>query len=385
MVNIGQGVALYFGTGLSLHLFIWIFEVLRSIVCPTNWPDVEVEPRRLSEGGPAAKHGEGHEGYYYDTEGWNAYARTKLVFTIVTGLLPVRCIIFVLSFAWALIWCVIGAHLSAGTCAFTAARFMFALGCKGLCTSVACYASEVQGREHIKWINQPGGPHPIIVPNHITYVEVVHLHWLTRGMSGVMAKSMEGGFGIKYAVRFLKGIIADPKDPQTKEKFTAGIMNFVENKPSADGRYPFAGAFTIYPEGITGSQHGLFRFNTGAFAPGQPVLPCVQRFPYRHMNPAWVSKSKISAGNYGYAQMLRYMTQFTMPLQVKFLPVYEPTRAEIEDPTVFANNVQNYMALQLDVVATDTSYKILRESNGPFDLKKKKSPENVLEKPLMRV
>jgi len=179
---------------------------------------------------------------------------------------------------------------------------------------------------------------------------------------------------MKHVAKFLTVIVADPKDPNTKEKTIQGILKFVENAPNDQGRYPYAGAFTIYPEGITGSQHGLFRFNTGAFAPGKAILPCVQRFPYSHMNPGWVSKSKISAGNYGFAQIVRYMSQFTMPLQVKFLELYEPSEAECKEPVVFANNVQNLMALQLGTVTTDTSNKILREKSGPFDFRKKEKP-----------
>ena len=51
------------------------------------------------------------------------------------------------------------------------------------------------------------------------------------------------------------------------------------------------------------------------------------------------------------------------------MEVWDPSDAEVADPLLFASNVQNYMALQLGCVVTDTSNKILREKGGPFDLK----------------
>jgi len=167
----------------------------------------------------------------------------------------------------------------------------------------------------------------------------------------------------------MNAVVIDPKDAQVKEKVKAGITNYAKNCPDEKGALPYSRAFVIYPEGITNSQLGLFRFNIGAFSPGVPVLPIVQRFPYTHMNPGWVSQSKISSGNDLPWILLRYMSQFTMPLQLKVLDVWEPSAAEIADPVLFSNNVQNYMALELGVVVTNTSNKILREKGGPFDMK----------------
>lgn len=320
----------------------------------------------MSDGGPVAKQGEGHEGYHYDTDKWTCYDKLKLAFGLATGLLAFRCVFGILIFVYiAGVAFVGGACTSPGTAMFKAARFLFAVGCKLLSTTLACYVIEVTGRENIKWIGKPGR-HPIIIPNHITYLEVFNMHWLTGGMSGVMSKAMMKTPGFKHVAKLLDVIVVDPKDADVKDKVRAGIMNFVENQPNAEGAHLYAHAFTMYPEGITGSQFGLYRFNTGAFVPGQPILPCVQRFPYSFFNPAWVSKSTISEGNYGFWQIVRYATQFTIPCQVKFLEIYEPNAQEIQDPLLYAKNVQNYMALQLDIHVTDTSYKILRDPDGPF-------------------
>eukprot|EP00928_Gymnodinium_smaydae_P048811 TRINITY_DN3268_c0_g1_i2.p1 TRINITY_DN3268_c0_g1~~TRINITY_DN3268_c0_g1_i2.p1 ORF type:complete len:380 (-),score=8.56 TRINITY_DN3268_c0_g1_i2:176-1315(-) len=365
------GVGIYFAVGLSVHLFCWCCELVRSVLCPRKWPDVVVEPRRKSEGGPVAPRGEGHEPYDYDTSRWRPYEVFKLVFSLLTGLLLVRLLLFVVFFWWSILFVKIGASVPRGSCPFRIANYMFCLGCKGLCTSFACYVSDVQGRERLSWVGKPGA-HPIIVPNHITMVESFHMHWLTGGMSGVMAKSQLRNPGFSLFPKFLNVVIADTQDPDVKQKVADGISKFADNQPTPQGDYPHSRAFVIYPEGTTNSQRGLYRFNVGAFTPGKPVLPCVQRFPYKHMNPAWVSRSTVSEGNDIPLMFIRCMMQFSVQIQVKFLEVYEPTEAEIRDPTLFANNVQNYMALQLNCCVTDTGNKILREKGGPFDLKKAK-------------
>lgn len=366
-----SAVMMYFRVGLGLHCALWISELVRTTLFPRSWPDVLIGNKRKSEGGSEAPLGKGDEPYDYDTAAWTPYAIFKLVFALATGLLPVRLLGFVCFFLAAIVVVTLTASFSPNSIPYQVLNTCFVCLCKMLCNSCACYVSEVQGKDRLHWVGKPG-PHPILVPNHITLIEAFHMHWLTGGMSGCMAKSQLSNPGFGPLCKFLNVVIVDNKNPNAKDEVTAGITKFAENA-SDRGCYNYSRAFTIYPEGITNSQKGLFRFNTGAFAPGKPVLPVVQRFPYTHMNPAWVSKSKISAGNDLPLLLIRYMSQFTMPIQVKFLEVWEPSEAEKQDAMIYANNLQNYMALQLGCCVTNTSNKILREAGGPFDLKKSKS------------
>ncbi|CAE7581777.1 lpcat1, partial [Symbiodinium pilosum] len=41
---------------------------------------------------------------------------------------------------------------------------------KLLCTTCASYVSEVFNAEGLAWVQKPG-PHPILVPNHVSLVE----------------------------------------------------------------------------------------------------------------------------------------------------------------------------------------------------------------------
>lgn len=364
-------VLIYFSIGVGIHCVIWISEIVRSTFFPRSWPDVLVGNKRKSEGGSEALQGEGHEPYDYDTAAWTSYAAFKVGVALATGVLPVRLLGFVFFFAAAIPVVAMAACFPPSSILYKVLNTCFVCICKALCNCCACYVSEVQGMDRLQWVGKPG-PHPILVPNHITLVEAFHLHWLTGGMSGCMAKAQLSNPGFGPLCKFLNVVIVDTKDPNVKDKVTAGITRFAENASSDRGHTNYARAFCIYPEGITNSQRGLYRFNTGAFAPGKPVLPIVQRFPYKHMNPAWVSKSKISAGNDLPLLLIRYMSQFTMPIQVKILEVWEPRAAEKQDAMLYANNLQNYMALQLGCCITDTGNKIAREAGGPFDLNKPK-------------
>jgi len=368
VVLVGRGVGAYLCFGFALHTTFGVLEFLRTLVFRRPWPNVELKQKRLSDGAPSAPEGEGHEVYQYDTP-WNAYAAFKLLLALATGLLPVRLGIFTTCFMSNVFAMAAGARLPKGSFLRRCAERQFAWGCKGLSMSCACYAFEIYGAEHLKWVRKPG-QHPIICPNHISLVEVFNLHWLTGGMSGVMAKSQLSIPFMSTCVGALDLVIIDPKDPENKEKVKALIRKFTQNE--AEGKiHPFSRAFTIYPEGVTSGQFGLWRFNLGAFEPGVTVLPCVQRFPYKHYNPGWVSNSKLNPGNDLPMMLLWCMSQFTIPYQVKFLPPWEPSDAELKDAALFANNMQNYMAVQLGCKKTATSYKLLREKDGPFDMKSK--------------
>lgn len=361
----------YLKVGFLVHMGLWLVAVVHSLLCRTPWLDVQVKNKRKSDGGEEAKRGEGHEPYDYDTANWTPWELFKLMVALGTGLLPVRLIGFVIFVL--LIGPVVGlASLFApSSIPHKVLNACFMCICKLICVCCSCYVSDVQGRDRISWAGKPGS-HPILIANHISFIESTHMHWLTGGMSGCMAKSQLSNPGFGAMSKFLNVVIIDPKDLNTRDKVNSGILSYATNAPTEKGEYPCKRAFMIYPEGITNSQRGLFRFNPGAFAPGKPVLPVVQRFPYTSMNPGWVSKSKISAGNDLPLMLVRYMSQFSIQLQVKFMEVWEPNEAEKKDALLYANNLQNYFGLQLDCCITDTSNKILRQEGGPFDLKKPK-------------
>eukprot|EP00403_Amphidinium_massartii_P003497 CAMPEP_0178374632 /NCGR_PEP_ID=MMETSP0689_2-20121128/2476_1 /TAXON_ID=160604 /ORGANISM="Amphidinium massartii, Strain CS-259" /LENGTH=495 /DNA_ID=CAMNT_0019994607 /DNA_START=83 /DNA_END=1567 /DNA_ORIENTATION=+ len=108
----------------------------------------------------------------------------------------------------------------------------------------------------------------------------------------------------------------------------------------------------IFPEGRITNGSVLIQFKSGAFNPGEPVQPVLMRYPYTHYNPVGQS----GANNGIICGVIRLLTQFYNSVEVELLDVYEPSAEEREDPILFARNVREVMARNLDVPVTEHSY-----------------------------
>ena len=114
-----------------------------------------------------------------------------------------------------------------------------------------------------------------------------------------------------------------------------------------DARFP---PILIFPQGTTTSGSVLTKFAAGAFLAGVPVQPVVVHYPFCCLDPAWVPGPST-----GWL-LLRMLCQFHNFLTVTYLPVYEPSEAEVKDPHLFADNVRRVMADRLGAAVTDHSY-----------------------------
>ena len=114
-----------------------------------------------------------------------------------------------------------------------------------------------------------------------------------------------------------------------------------------DARFP---PILIFPQGTTTSGSVLTKFAAGAFLAGVPVQPVVVHYPFCCLDPAWVPGPST-----GWL-LLRMLCQFHNFLTVTYLPVYEPSAAEVKDPHLFADNVRRVMADRLGAAVTDHSY-----------------------------
>lgn len=84
----------------------------------------------------------------------------------------------------------------------------------------------------------------------------------------------------------------------------------------------------------------------GAFAAGQPVLPILLRYRYRHCNPGWGASSALW-------HIWRLINQFVNTLEVEICPPYMPSDAEMADARLYADNVRACMGRALDVPLVD--------------------------------
>lgn len=80
-------------------------------------------------------------------------------------------------------------------------------------------------------------------------------------------------------------------------------------------------------------------FKLGAFYPGLPVQPVVIRLP----NKSDTYTVTLRGTNLAIL-VWKTLTQFHIFVELEFLPVYNPSQEEINDPKLYAKNVQTLMA-----------------------------------------
>jgi 1-acyl-sn-glycerol-3-phosphate acyltransferase len=197
-----------------------------------------------------------------------------------------------------------------------------------------------------------GAPAPparckLLLANHVGAVEILVLFGLAfpSFVSAVENTRLPLFSGV---CRALDAVLVDRWDPDSKKK------TLEEIKQRASDRSASAPQLMIFPEGTVSNQAGLFRFNRGAFAAGEPVQLVAFRMPYRHFNPCYTGRP---VGGCELGDLLfRSCCQLVQRMEVCFLPVHEPTAAEKRDPLLFANQSQLRMASVLGCGVSDASY-----------------------------
>jgi len=91
-------------------------------------------------------------------------------------------------------------------------------------------------------------------------------------------------------------------------------------------------------------------FRGGAFAPGVPVQAVCVRYPHKHFDLSWTSEIDMPF------HCWRMLSQLVAHMEVEWLPVHYPSKAEQADPLLFAKNVRASMAKCLNVPVTEHSY-----------------------------
>ncbi len=108
----------------------------------------------------------------------------------------------------------------------------------------------------------------------------------------------------------------------------------------------------VFPEGTTTNNTAVISFKVGAFAPGVPVQPVAVHYGSNETcDPSWVS-----GGPYPGELLFKLLCQPYNSMSVTFLPVYEPSAEEIQDPVLYANNVRRCIAAALAVPASDHTF-----------------------------
>lgn len=107
----------------------------------------------------------------------------------------------------------------------------------------------------------------------------------------------------------------------------------------------------IFPEGTCTNRKSLISFKNGAFIPGCPVQPVCLRFPEQPDFYTWTWD-----GPGGLILTILLLCQLNNVAEIEFLPVWNPTEEEKENPELYAERVQQSMARCLNVPVTGHSF-----------------------------
>lgn len=181
----------------------------------------------------------------------------------------------------------------------------------------------------------------IIVANHVTFIDGIF--FVAHCFPSVAMKADLGNIPlIGRVVRALDPILIDRKTATGRH----AALNRIHDRP-ASGTFP---DLLIFPEGTTSCQTNLTKFKRGPFTPGLPVQPVVLQYPHQHFDLSWpptVSASYL---------FIRLLCQVHQQLQVVYLPVYVPSKAECENADLFAENVRQQMAKAMNVSCTNHAF-----------------------------
>jgi len=197
------------------------------------------------------------------------------------------------------------------------------------------------------WISEKGrqvsrAEAPIILSNHITFVDAIYFLFACRPM-GVGKKEMAKIPVAGTLQSAFQSILVDRSSKDSRHDTLVEIDKRVKTPG-----YP---QLLIFPEGTTTNARQLINFKAGAFAPGVPVQPICIKYPYHFFNLAWIPTGPTLFGLFA-----RCMLQFYNCMTVSYLPPYIPNEEEKKNANLFAKNVRALMAKELGVGVTEHSY-----------------------------
>ncbi|KAM7275285.1 hypothetical protein ACFE04_017151 [Oxalis oulophora] len=195
------------------------------------------------------------------------------------------------------------------------------------------------------WIRRKGKPvprniAPIIVSNHVSYVEPIFFFYeLFPTM--VASESHDSIPFVGTIIRAMQVIYVDRFAPSSRKQAVTEIK-----RKASSSRFP---RVLLFPEGTTTNGKSLISFQLGAFIPGYPIQPVVVRYPHVHFDQSWGNISLVKL-------MFRMFTQFHNFMEVEYLPVVTPPENEKENIIRFAERTSHSIASALNVVRTSHSY-----------------------------
>lgn len=191
---------------------------------------------------------------------------------------------------------------------------------------------------------------PIIVSNHVCYMDGIVLA-ASFGAPKIVAMEETRNLPIVGKImQEMDVVFVDRKSETSRQETKEAIKEHCRSWEP--GQRPLL----IFPEGLTGSGHGMRSFKTGAFVPGVPVRPVILMYTGQ-WDPASVTFRETPDGRQEELTEAEWAKQFfghfVHTLTVRVLPPYVPSAEQRENPEVFAQSVHDYMEDELRRLRTD--------------------------------
>ncbi|XP_019726713.1 lysophospholipid acyltransferase LPCAT4 isoform X1 [Hippocampus comes] len=180
----------------------------------------------------------------------------------------------------------------------------------------------------------------LVVAPHSTFLDMLVL--CTTQLPTVVSRSENTSLPVIGALlEFNQSVLVSRSDPDSRKKAVAQLTERI----TSNGYWPQT---LMFPEGTTTNGSALIKFKPGAFLCGVPVQPVLLRYPNKLDTVRWTYK-----GSTWVEALWHTTSQLYTNMTVEFLPVYNPSPEERNDPNLYADNVQKLMAKALGVPATD--------------------------------
>eukprot|EP01111_Echinosteliopsis_oligospora_P014258 TRINITY_DN5335_c0_g1_i1.p1 TRINITY_DN5335_c0_g1~~TRINITY_DN5335_c0_g1_i1.p1 ORF type:complete len:344 (-),score=58.40 TRINITY_DN5335_c0_g1_i1:39-1070(-) len=188
---------------------------------------------------------------------------------------------------------------------------------------------------------------PCMVANHMSYIDII-VFSLIEPVSAVAKESVSNYPIVGVLSRAIQCVFVPHAGDSAQRLSGAKTIDHSETPIARIGQRQIPNDKTtllIFPEGTTTNGRTIIRFRRGAFTSGHPVQPVVWRFCNDEFNPVWVDMPIKK-------HLFHLLTQPVVPIEITILPPYYPNDDEKKDAQLYADHVQQLMASELGVPAT---------------------------------
>ncbi|KAL6063445.1 Lysophosphatidylcholine acyltransferase 2 [Balamuthia mandrillaris] len=189
---------------------------------------------------------------------------------------------------------------------------------------------------------------PILVSNHISMFDGIFFFFYEMPRFISRKENLDIPI-IGSILQAMQSISVDRQAANSKKQAVQNIIDHANHDPSEG--WP---RLLIFPEGTCNNQKGLISFKAGAFIPGKSVQAVAIKYPYINFDCCW-----LNGVNLGHL-FWRSLCQFENYMEVHYLPPHKPTKHEIENPLLFANNIRASIAKVLNIPVTEHSFEDIR-------------------------